>query len=171
MSPSRRARRRWAAVARAADATPPLWCAWLAFAGYVALGIGFLILARVTVETASRTAFLDGAVIGTATVMLLWVSLIAPMHTETMDAAHRITLAMSPVRDGVLVAILAWITLAPGRRTSALRLLALSVAILLLADLVGSTARNFGADVAVYVEALRGLGVVPPRPGRAAVVT
>ena len=142
-------------VARAAGATPPLWCAWPAFAGYVALGVGFLILARVTVETASRTAFLDGAVIGTATVMLLWVSLIAPMHTETMDAAHRITLAMWPVRDGVLVAILAWITLAPGRRTPALRLLALSVAILLLADLVGSTARNFDADVAAYVEVLR----------------
>ncbi len=127
----------------------------MAFSGYVILGVGFLILARVTVETASRTAFLDGAVIGTATVMLLWVSLIAPMHTETMDLAHRITLTMAPVRDGVLVAILAWIALAPGRRTTALRLLALAVGILLAADIVGSTARNFDADVSLYLEVIR----------------
>jgi diguanylate cyclase (GGDEF)-like protein/PAS domain S-box-containing protein len=144
-----------ASVARAAGETPPLWTSWMAFAGYVTLGIGFLVLARVTVETASRTAFLDGAVIGTATVMLLWVSLIAPLHTETMDVAHRIALAMSPVRDGVLVAILVWITLAPGRRTPALRLLAFAVGILLVADLVGSTARNFDVDVASYVVVLR----------------
>ncbi len=142
-------------LARAAGGTPPLWSAWMTFAGYVMLGIGFLIFARVTVETASRTAFLDGAVIGTAMVMLLWVSLIAPMHTESMDVAQRVTLAMAPVRDGVLVAILAWITLAPGRRSHALHLLALAVAILLTADLVGSTARNFDVDVVLYLELLR----------------
>ena len=33
-----------ASIARIADATPPLWSSWLAFAGYVVLGIGFLIL-------------------------------------------------------------------------------------------------------------------------------
>ena len=136
-----------ASIARAADTTPPLWSSWLAFAGYVMLGVGFLILARVTVDTASRTAFLDGAVIGTAMVMVLWVSLIAPLHMESMDIAHRITLAMAPMRDGVLVAILAWICLAPGRRTPALRVLAFAVGILLVADLASSTARNLDTDV------------------------
>src|SRR6478735_3367237 len=72
-----------ASIARIGDATPPLWSSWLAFAGYVVLGIGFLILGRVTVDTASRTAFLDGAVIGTAVVMLLWVSLIADLASST----------------------------------------------------------------------------------------
>jgi len=144
-----------ASIARIADATPPLWSSWLAFAGYVVLGIGFLILGRVTVDTASRTAFLDGAVIGTAVVMLLWVSLIAPLHMESMDIAHRVTLAMAPMRDGVLVAILAWICLAPGRRTPALRVLAFAVCILLIADLASSTARNLDTDVHEYLEPLR----------------
>ncbi len=144
-----------ATVARAADTSTPLWSLWLAFAGYVLLGIGFLVHARVRVDTASRTAFLDGAVIGTAMVMVLWVSLIAPLHMEIMDIAHRVTLAMAPMRDGVLVAILAWICLAPGRRTPALRVLAFAVGILLVADLASSTARNVDTDIHQYLEPLR----------------
>jgi diguanylate cyclase (GGDEF)-like protein/PAS domain S-box-containing protein len=155
------------AVARAAGATPPLWSSWMAFAGYLMIGVGFLILAQVTMDTASRTAFLDGAVIGTAMVMVLWVSLIAPLHTESMDIAQRLTLAMAPVRDGVLVAILAWITLAPGRHTPALRMLGYAVAILLLADLAASTALNLDTDITRLLQplyagawALLGLGAI-----------
>jgi diguanylate cyclase (GGDEF)-like protein/PAS domain S-box-containing protein len=143
-----------ASVAHGAGASVPLWSSWMACAGYVMLGVGFLILAQVTIDTASRTAFLDGAVIGTAMVMVLWVSLIAPLHTETMDVAHRVTLAMVPVRDGVLVAILAWIVLAPGRRSTALRLLALAVGILLVADLAARSARILDTDVIDQLEPL-----------------
>jgi len=144
-----------AGVARAADDTPHLWTSWMAFAGYVMLGVGFLILARVSIDTASRTAFLDGAVIGTAMVMVLWVSLAAPLHTDAMDVAHRVTLAMAPVRDGILVAILAWISLAPGRRSTSLRLLAFAIGLLLVADLASCTARNLDTDINAVLEPLR----------------
>ena len=136
-----------ASVARAADTSPPLWSLWLAFAGYVLLGIGFLVHARVRVDTASRTAFLDGAVIGTAMVMVLWVSLIAPLHMEFMDIAHRVTLAMAPIRDGVLVAILAWICLAPGRRTPALHSSRSRSASCWSPTSPSSTARNLDTDI------------------------
>jgi diguanylate cyclase (GGDEF)-like protein/PAS domain S-box-containing protein len=144
-----------AGVARAGDTTPPLWCSWMAFAGYVMLGIGFLILARVTIDTASRTAFLDGAVIGIAMIMVLWVSLVAPLHTEGMDAAQRVTLAMVPVRDGILVAILAWISLAPGRRSTSLRILAFAIGLLLVADLAACTARNLDTHIDAALDPLR----------------
>src|SRR6478609_2732636 len=144
-----------AGVARAADDTPQLWTSWMAFAGYVMLGVGFLILARVTIDTASRTAFLDGAVIGTAMVMVLWVSLVAPLHTEGMDAAQRVTLAMAPVRDGILVAILAWISLAPGRRSTSLRVFAFAIALLLVADLAASMALNLDTDINAVLDPLR----------------
>jgi diguanylate cyclase (GGDEF)-like protein/PAS domain S-box-containing protein len=144
-----------ASLARAAADAPPLWSYWAGFAGYVLIGVGFVILARVSVDTASRSAFLDGGVIGTAVVMVLWVSLIAPLNTADMDVAHRITLAMVPVRDGVLVAILAWISLAPGRRTAALRLLAVAVTLLLLGDLAEAAARNLDTEIFDVIEPLR----------------
>ena len=145
-----------AAMARAATPHRRSWCAWMAFAGYVVLGIGFLILARVTVETASRTAFLDGAVIGTAMVMLLWVSLIAPMHTEAMDAAHRIT-----PRDGPRCATACSWRSSRGsrsrpvggrRRCGCSRSRSRSCS---SPTSPASTARNFDADIAVYVDVLR----------------
>jgi diguanylate cyclase (GGDEF)-like protein/PAS domain S-box-containing protein len=144
-----------AALGRDGGGSAPLWSSWAACAGYASIGVGFLVLARVTVDRASRAAFLDGAVIGTAVVMVLWVSLIAPLHTEVMSIAERVTLAMVPVRDGVLVAILAWISLAPGRRTTALRLLAFAVGLLLLADLASSTARNLDTNIFDVLDPVR----------------
>jgi len=144
-----------AAVAHAAAVTTPLWAAWMVTAGYFAIGIAFLILARVRFDVASRTAFIDGTVVGAAVVMVLWVSIIAPLHMDDMNVAARITLGLVPARDGVLVAILAWISLAPGRRSDALRLLALAVGMLLAGDLAVSAARNLHTDVYSFVDPLR----------------
>jgi diguanylate cyclase (GGDEF)-like protein/PAS domain S-box-containing protein len=143
------------AVARATGPSSPLWAVWIVTAGYVAIGVAFLILARVRFDVASRTAFIDGTVIGVAVVMVLWVSVVAPLHTQAMSVAGRVTLGLVPARDGVLVAILAWISLAPGRRSDALRLLGFAVAMLLAGDLALSAARSLGTDVHTIVAPLR----------------
>lgn len=140
------------AFARLDHTRVPLWPQWLAFAGFVALTIGVIVLARVTTDVASRTAVIDALVIGTAMAMVLWVALIAPLHaTGTMSVAGRITLATEPIREGILVGILAWIALAPGRRTRALDFLAIAVALTLAGDLVASADRNLGGDWSGWV--------------------
>ncbi len=140
------------AFARLDHSPIPWWPQWLAFAGFVALTIGVVVLARVTSDVASRTAVIDALVIGTAMAMVLWMALIAPLHaTATMSVARRITLATEPVREGILVGILAWIALAPGRRTRALDFLAIAVALTLAGDLVASADRHLGDDWSGWV--------------------
>jgi diguanylate cyclase (GGDEF)-like protein/PAS domain S-box-containing protein len=62
---------------------------------------------------------------------------------------------MAPVRDGILVAILGWISLAPGRRSTSLRILAFAIGLLLVADLAACTARNFDTDINAVLDPLR----------------
>ncbi|MGZ4676126.1 MAG: diguanylate cyclase domain-containing protein [Acidimicrobiia bacterium] len=122
----------------------PIETAWLEFAGTLAIAVGFAHLARLRDDPASRTAALDATVIGAASIMVLWVALVAPLHLEALSADRRIALALEPVREGMLVAILAWISLARGRRSRALYVLALAVALLLFGDLAASIGHAAG---------------------------
>ena len=120
----------------------PYWADAIHFAGYIAIGIGFVVFARVAADVTSRTAMLDACVIAIAAAMVLWVAFVAPELTNSMSVAHRLMLAASPVRDAVLVAILGWIILTPGRRSAALRMMGLALAMVLAADVASGVAHR-----------------------------
>ncbi len=136
----------------------PTWADGMCLAGYLAFGIGFACFARIGSDPASRTAALDAFVLGTATVLALWVGFIAPLPTASLPLDRWILLVASPWRDGLLVAILAWIALAPGRRSGALRSIAAGLTFTLAADLVVLAAQRGEMDWSHLADPLRALG-------------
>jgi diguanylate cyclase (GGDEF)-like protein/PAS domain S-box-containing protein len=121
---------------------PRIWGEGFELAGVLTIGGAFAVLAHLRRDPESRTAFLDASVVGAAVVMVLWVALVAPLHPQSLPLAERFALAVQPVREGVLVAILTWIALVPGRRSRPLVLLGVGVMLLLGADLAQSIART-----------------------------
>ena len=119
----------------------PIWTEGLELAGAIGIGVAFAVLAHLRRDPTSRTAFLDASVVGAAVVMVLWVALVAPLDPQTLPTTQRVALALAPIRQGILVAILTWIALAPGRKTRPLLLLAAGVTLLLGADIAQSAAR------------------------------
>lgn len=119
-----------------------IWGEMVELAGVLTIGGAFAVLARLRSDPASRTAFLDASVVGAAVVMVLWVALVAPLHPQLQSLPGRFALAVQPLREGVLVAILTWIALVPGRRSRPLLLLAAGITLLLGADLAQSVSRS-----------------------------
>ncbi len=119
-----------------------IWGELLELAGVLTIGGAFAVLAHLRRDPASRTAFLDASVVGAAVVMVLWVALVAPLHPQSLPWGDRFSLAIQPMREGILVAILTWIALVPGRRSRPLLLLAGGITLLLGADLAQSISRS-----------------------------
>ena len=136
----------------------PTWADGMILAGYVAFAIGFAGFARIGSDPASRTAALDAFVLGTTTVLALWVGFIAPLPTASMPLDRWIILVASPWQDGLLVAILAWIALTPGRRSGALRAIGAGLAVTLAADLVVLAAQRGEMDWSGVSDPLHALG-------------
>ncbi len=136
----------------------PSWADGMSLAGYLAFGIGFVALARIGSDPASRTAALDAFVLGTATVLALWVGFIAPLPTASMPIDRWVIVLASPWQDGLLVAILAWIALSPGRRSAALRAIGAGLAVTLAANLVVLAAQRGELDWSNISDPLHALG-------------
>ena len=136
----------------------PTWAEGMCLAGYVAFAIGFAGFARIGSDPASRTAALDAFVLGTATVLALWVGFLAPLPAHGLPVGRWLVLVASPWRDGLLVAILAWIALTPGRRSGALRTIGAGITVTLAADLVALAAQRGDMDWSRVSDPLHCLG-------------
>ncbi|HEX3806100.1 MAG TPA: HAMP domain-containing sensor histidine kinase [Gaiellaceae bacterium] len=103
--------------------------------GYPLLGLGiYLVLRRLGGQT-SRTAILDSLVIFGGVVVVQWVFFIDPYRHQayTSHAARYVNMAY-PAVDVLLLVGLAQLLLGPGGRTTAYRLLLVSVGLWVVAD-------------------------------------
>ena len=119
------------------------WTDAMSLLGYLCVGIGVTIMARLRSDAASRTAFLDASVVAIAGAMLIWALLVTPHTTTSTDTVDRLLLAAYPIGDGILIAILGWMALAPGRHSRSLSILGAGVGLVLATDLVHDVARRF----------------------------
>ena len=103
--------------------------------GYPLLALGiFLVLRRLGGQT-SRAAILDSIVIFTGVVLFQWVFFIEPYRHMAFGGQTQRAVAMAyPVMDVLLLVGLAQLLLGPGGRTTAYRLLLLSVGLWVVAD-------------------------------------
>ena len=103
--------------------------------GYPLLALGiFLVLRRLGGHT-SRAAILDSIVIVCGVVLFQWVFFIEPYrHVAFGGEAQRLVAMAYPVMDVLLLVGLAQLLLGPGGRTTAYRLLLLSVGLWVVAD-------------------------------------
>ena len=122
------------------------WTDAMSLLGYLAIGIGFVVIARMRSDAASRTAFLDASVVAIAGAMLIWVMFVTPEATAMNSSVDRLLSAAYPLADGILIAILGWMALVPGRNTPALTLLGAGVGVVLATDLIQNLAPRLGND-------------------------
>ena len=103
--------------------------------GYPLLALGiFLVLRRLGRQT-SRAAILDSIVIFVGVVLFQWVFFIEPYrHMAFGGEGARLVAMAYPVMDVLLLVGLAQLLLGPGGRTTAYRLLLLSVGLWVVAD-------------------------------------
>lgn|GEM_PF-6342571 len=128
------------------------WVDAMSLLGYVFVGIGLAIIARLGTDAASRTAFLDASVVAIAGAMLIWALLVTPQETVTTGAVDRLLVAAYPIGDGILIAILGWMALAPRRHSRALSILGTGIGLVLATDLVHDVARRFSYDSSTVTE-------------------
>ncbi len=122
------------------------WSDAMSLLGYLAIGIGLAVIARLRSDSPSRIAFLDASVIAIAAAMLVWAFWVTPSGTST-TIVDRLVLAAYPLGDGILITILGWMALVPGRKSRALELIGVSVALVLAADLVQQIGERFHTDL------------------------
>ncbi|MBK5287286.1 MAG: GGDEF domain-containing protein [Acidimicrobiia bacterium] len=131
-------------VAALQGATSGHWGDLLTLAGYTAFGTGMLVVGNLRTDASSRTAFLDASVFGIAVALVMWAVLINPFETVQTSTIDRLTLSAYPLGDAILVTVLAWMVLAPGRRSRSLNLVGVGVAVLLGTDLASAAAERLG---------------------------
>ena len=122
------------------------WSDAMALLGYVAIGIGLAVIAQLRSDRPSRIAFLDASVVAIAAAMLLWAFWVTPSGTST-SIVDRLVFAAYPLGDGILVTILGWMALVPGRKSRALEIIGVSVALVLGADLVQQIGQRVHTDL------------------------
>lgn len=125
-------------------ATSAHWGDLVTLLGYLAFGIGILVVGNLRHEASSRTAFLDASVIGVAAALVMWAVLVKPFESNHADTIDLLTLSAYPLGDAILVTALAWMILAPGRRSRSLNLLGVGAAILLGTDLARAASGQLG---------------------------
>ncbi len=122
-------------IAHMTGHAPTHWSDAMALGGYLFVGVGLAVIARLRIDAPSRTAFLDASVLAIAGAMLIWILLVTPIARPSDTSIDRFVAAALPLGDGILLAILGWLIMAPGRRTRALSMLGIAVALLLASDL------------------------------------
>ena len=122
------------------------WSDAMSLLGYLAIGTGLAIIARLRSDSPSRIAFLDASVIAIASAMLVWAFWVTPPGTST-TIVDRLVLAAYPLGDGILITILGWMALVPGRKSRALEIIGVSVGLVLAADLAQQIGERFHTDL------------------------
>jgi diguanylate cyclase (GGDEF)-like protein len=107
----------------------------LYLAGYPFIAAGLLMLIRRRVGDGDRGGLLDAAILTTAMAILSWTFLIQPqvVGTELDTMSLAISLAY-PIADLILIGVAMGLLATPGARTISFRLLAASLALLVVAD-------------------------------------
>ncbi|ROP42785.1 diguanylate cyclase (GGDEF)-like protein [Pseudokineococcus lusitanus] len=103
-------------------------------AAYPVIALGLHRLVRARPGEVGRGALLDGAVLTLALTLVSWVALAHPLLVSDEPLVARVVSAAYPMADILLLALLVLLVMAPGARTPSFRLLATSMALLLVAD-------------------------------------
>jgi diguanylate cyclase len=130
---------------------------YLAYYLLMAAGIVTLIRSRASQDDSGVMG--DGATIAVASALVAWQFLVGgAQSTSSLALLDRVVLAAYPLADVVLVAGLAWLLLAPGRRSPALWLLVAHFGAMLVADVVFALRGDGGTLGAYLVDPLYSIG-------------
>ena len=107
----------------------------LYLAGYPFIALGLLLLIRRRLGDGDRGGILDAAILTTACAILSWTFLIQPQLVGSELDALSLAISLAyPVADLLLIGVAMGLLTTPGARTSAFRMLAVSLIALLVAD-------------------------------------
>ena len=107
----------------------------LYLAGYPFIAAGLLLLIRRRVGDGDRGGLLDAAILTTALAILSWTFLIQPQLTGTELDTMSLAISLAyPIADLILIGVAMGLLATPGARTVSFRLLAASLALLVVAD-------------------------------------
>ncbi len=105
------------------------------FGSYALLGAGLVIIVRRRGSTGDLPAVLDAAILATGTAVVAGVFVISPIAGDSsLTLLGKLTSAVYPIADVLLLGILARLWTTPGARTAAFKLLAGALALTLFGD-------------------------------------
>ncbi len=126
---------------------------------YALMLAGMVLLVRSRTGQRDSGVWGDGVAIAVAAALLSWQFLVVDTRLISgLPVLERVVLAAYPIADTVLVAGLAWLLLAPGRRSPALWLLVAHFASMLVADVLFALIGDAGSLGAYVVNPLYGIG-------------
>ena len=102
--------------------------------GYPLMAVGCLRLIRQDRMPGQADGLLDGIAFSGAATLAAWRFLIEPSFADSGSALERIVLAAYPLGDVLLMALVSWLALAPGRHRRPSRILGAFLAAILVLD-------------------------------------
>jgi PAS domain S-box-containing protein len=117
----------------------------LYIASYLTLSCGVMGVLRSRRRRRDGTALVDAVLVTVASAGITWVYLIAPADYVGVPVLTALVSAAYPVGDLVLLAFLARLLFAPGKRPPAERILAVGISLLLVADVAYARLALIGA--------------------------
>jgi len=104
--------------------------------GYPLLALGLFVLIRGRTCGRDRAGLIDASIIATGLGLLSWIFIMEPVAADlSLSLSERLISLAYPLADVLLLAMVARLLTGPGARTTAYRLLAAGLGLLLLADI------------------------------------
>ena len=114
--------------------------------GYPSVAAGVLLMVRERNVTGHREGILDGMALGVAASIAAWQALVARAMGSGDSALHLTATALYPLADALLLACVAWLVLAPGRRGGPAQVLVAGLGVMLFADIAYAVLDTTGND-------------------------
>ena len=112
--------------------------------GYPCVAGGVLLMVRARQVKGHREGILDGMAFGVAAAIVAWQAFAAPAVNAGGSGFELATAALYPLADALLLACVAWLVLAPGRRGGAGRILVGALGLMLFTDIAYAMASQTG---------------------------
>ena len=114
--------------------------------GYPCVAAGVLLMVRERNVTGHREGVLDGLALGVAASIAAWQALVASAMGSGDSVLHLAAAALYPLADALLLACVAWLVLAPGRRGGPAQVLVAGLVVMLFADIAYAVLDSTGND-------------------------